>query len=143
MHKCFVVQGKKQETRTRGKTMIPDHYRCTITCAFCGRRKHYEDDSYHKQHLSAKLKNENSRNGGQHGKDNIDKDKGKSKRCGKPQEKGKRGRGDPDKKNEKNQDTSGGNSTPISVGNNPEPSCGQQHTRPMTRFLTQGPAQQQ
>ena len=41
---CFVVQGKKQETNTGAKAKMPDHYRCTITCAFCGKRKHYEDE---------------------------------------------------------------------------------------------------
>ena len=40
---CFVVQGKKQETNTGAKKQLPDHYRCTITCAFCGKRKDYED----------------------------------------------------------------------------------------------------
>ena len=37
---CFVVQGKQQETNTGAKAKLPDHYRCTITCAFCGKRKH-------------------------------------------------------------------------------------------------------
>ena len=31
---CFVVKGKTQETNTGAKTKMPDHYRCTITCAF-------------------------------------------------------------------------------------------------------------
>ena len=53
---CFVVQGKKHETNTGTKPKMPDHYRCTITCAFCGKRKHCEDECYHKQRLSAKLK---------------------------------------------------------------------------------------
>ena len=35
---CSVVQGKKQETNTGAKAKMPDHYRCTITCAFCGKR---------------------------------------------------------------------------------------------------------
>ena len=48
---CFVVQGKQQETNTGAKAKLPDHYRCTITCAFCGKRKHYEDECYHKQRL--------------------------------------------------------------------------------------------
>ena len=48
-HDCFVVQGKKQETNTGGNAKLPDHYGCTITCAFCGKRKHYEDECYHKQ----------------------------------------------------------------------------------------------
>ena len=49
---CFVVQGKQQEKNTGAKAKLPDHYRCTITCAFCGKRKHYEDVCYHKQRLS-------------------------------------------------------------------------------------------
>ena len=40
MHECFVVQSKKQETNTGGKAKMPDDYRCTTICAFCGRRKH-------------------------------------------------------------------------------------------------------
>ena len=59
-HDCFVVKGKKQETNTGGKAMLPDHYRCTITCAYCGKRKHYKDECYHKQRLSAKLKTKNA-----------------------------------------------------------------------------------
>ena len=51
---CFVVQGKRQQTNTGAKPKLPDHYRCTITCAFCGKGKHYEDECYHKQRLSAK-----------------------------------------------------------------------------------------
>ena len=40
-HECFLVQGKKQETNTAGKAKMPDPYRCAITSAFCGKRKHY------------------------------------------------------------------------------------------------------
>ena len=54
----LVVHGKKQETNTGAKAKMPDRYRCTITCAFCGKRKHYEDECYQKQRLSAKLKGE-------------------------------------------------------------------------------------
>ena len=79
---CFVVQGKKQETNTGAKKQLPDHYRCTITCAFCGKQKHYEDECYLKQRLSAKLKGEDpgkgSGKGGGKGKGN-DSGKGKSK----------------------------------------------------------------
>ena len=42
---------------------MPDHYSWTITCAFCGKPKHYEDECYHRQRLSAKLKSE-AQNGG-------------------------------------------------------------------------------
>ena len=48
---CFVFQGKEQETNTGANPKMPDHYRCTITCAFCGKRKHYEDECYHKGSL--------------------------------------------------------------------------------------------
>ena len=72
---CFMVQGKKQETNTGSKAKMPDHYRCTITCAFCGKRKPYQDESYHKQRLSAKLKNENGSGKGS-GKGTANRDSG-------------------------------------------------------------------
>ena len=74
---CFVVQGKKQETNTGSKAKMPDHYKCTITCAFCGKGKHYEDECHHKQRLLAKLKRENGS-----GKGNADQDSGKRKSKG-------------------------------------------------------------
>ena len=93
---CFVVQGKKQETNTGAKAKMPDHYRCAITCAFCGKRKHYEDECYDKQRLSAKLKGEDpgkgSGKGGGKGNGN-DSGKGKLKGRGKGQDKNQRGRG--------------------------------------------------
>ena len=93
---CFVVQGKRQETNTGAKPKIPDHYRCTITCAFCGKRKHYEDECYHKQRLSTTLKGEDPGKGPGKGggKDNgHDSGKGKSKGRGKGQDKSRGGRG--------------------------------------------------
>ena len=79
---CFVVQGRKQETNTGAKPKMLDHWRCTITCAFCGKRKHYDDECYHKQRLLAKLKGEAPRKGsGKDGGKGNGKDswKGKSK----------------------------------------------------------------
>ena len=75
---CFVVQGKKQETNSGGKAKMLDHYRCTITFAFSGKVKHYEDECYHKQRLSAKLKNEIA-SGKSSGKGNADNDSGNGK----------------------------------------------------------------
>ena len=69
---CFVVQGKKQETNTGGKAKMPNHNRCTITCAFRGKMKHYEDECYHKQSLWAKLKTEKGSSKGTR-KGNADK----------------------------------------------------------------------
>ena len=79
---CFVVQGKKKETNTGAKPKMPDHYRCTITGAFCGKRTHYKDECDHKQRLSAKLKGEDpgKDSGKGSGKGNSnDSGKGKSK----------------------------------------------------------------
>ena len=144
-HDCFVVQGKQQETNTSGKAKLPDHYRCTITCAFCGKRKHYEDECYHKQRLSAKLKTENASGKGG-GKGNADKNngQGKSKGNGKGQGgKGTGGRGGGDRKPDKNKNAnpSGRNPSPTPEGN-PESSGGQPNTGPTTRFQTQGQQEQ-
>ena len=98
-----MVPGKKQETNTSGKAKLPDHYRCTITCAFCGKRKHYKDACYHKQRLSAKLKTENTSGKGS-GKGNADKDSGNGKSKGNGKGlggKGKGGRGGSDRKPDK------------------------------------------
>ena len=143
---CFVVQGKKQETNTGAKPKMPDHYRCTITCAFGGKKKHYEDEFYHKQRLSAKLKGEDpgkgSGKGGGKGNCN-DSGKGKSKGHGKGQDKNHGGRGGganrrPDKDN-KNPDKNGGNPNP-NPGGNSEPSGGQ--FGPTTRSQTQAQREQ-
>ena len=142
---CFVVQGKKRETNTGSKAKLPDHYRCTITCAFYGKRKHYKDECYHKQRLSAKLKTENASGKGS-GKGNVNKDtgSGKSKGNGKVQGgKGKGGRGDSDRKPDKgkNANPSGGNPN-TTPGGNSEPSGGQPNTGPMTRSQTQAQQEQ-
>ena len=96
-HDCFVFQGKKQETNSGVKPKMPDRHRCTITCAFCGKRKHYEDECHHKKRPSAKLKGKDPGNGsgkgGGKGNGN-DSGKGKSKGRGKGQDKSQGGRGE-------------------------------------------------
>ena len=140
----FVVQGKKQETNTDGKAKLPDHYRCTITCEFCGKRKHYKDECYHKQRLSAKLKNKNgSSKGSGKGKADQDSGKGKSKGRGKGQEKNTGGRGGSDRKpdRDKKADKTGGNPNPT-PGANSEPSGGQPNPGRRTRSQTQAQQEQ-
>ena len=140
-HNRFVVQGKKQETNTCGKAKLPDHYRLTITCAFCGKRKHYEDECYHKQCLSAKLRTKNASAKGNASKDDG---QGRSKGNGKGQGgKGKGGRRGGNRKPDKNKNAnpSRGNPNPT-PGRNPEPSCGQPNTGPTTRSQTQGQQEQ-
>ena len=143
---CFVVQGKKQEINTGAKTKMLDHDRCTITCAFCPKRKHYEDECYHKQRLSTKLKGEDpskgcGKGGGKSNGNNSGK--GTSNGVGKGQDKNQGGRGgganhQPDKDN-KNPDKNGGNPNP-NPGGNSEPSEGQ--SGPTTRSQTQAQREQ-
>ena len=116
------------------------HHLCVLR-----KTKHYEDECYHKQRLSAKLKTENASGKGC-GKGNASKDngQGKSKGNGKGQGgKGKGGRGGGDRKPDKNKNAnlSGGNpnSTP---GGYPESSGGQPNTGPTTRSQTQGQQKQ-
>ena len=88
---CYVVRGKKQEVNTGSTQKMPDRYRCTVTCAFCGRRKHYEDEFYHKQPLSANLKAEANGQGAQgntNGNTNANSGCGKGKGNGKGKSKG-------------------------------------------------------
>ena len=139
-----MVQPKKQETNTGSKAKMPDHYRCTITCAFCGKRRHCEDECYQKQCLSAKLKTENgSGKGSGKGNANHGSGKGMSKGRGKGQEKGKGDRGGSDRKpdKDKNADQCGGNPDPTPGGNS-EPCGGQPNMGPITRFQTQAQQEQ-
>ena len=145
---CFVVQGKKQETKTGAKAKMPDHYRCISTCAFCEKRKHYEDDCYHKQRLSAKLKGEDagkgSGKGGCKGNSN-DSGKGKSKGRGKRQDKNQGGRGgganrQPDK-DKRSPDKNGDNPNP-NPGGTPSPMEGSlvpPHARRIRPSENEGP----
>ena len=142
---CFVVQEKKQETNTGGKAKLPDHYRWTITCAFCGKRKHYAGECYHKQRLSVKLETENATGKGSgNGNANKDSGQGKSKGNGKGEGgKGKGGRGGSDRKpdNDNNANQSGGNPN-TKPGGNSAPSGGQPNTGPTTRSQTQAQQEQ-
>ena len=144
-HDCFVVRGRKQENNTGGTAKLPDHYRCTITCAFCGKRKQYEDECYHKQRLSAKLKTENASGKGV-GKGNANKDNGQGKSKGNGKGHGGKGKdrgGGRDRKpdEDKNANSSGESPNPT-PGGNPEPSGGQLNTGPATRSQTQGQQEQ-
>ena len=136
-------QKQSQETNTGSNPKMPDHYRCTITCAFCGKRKHFEDECYHKQCLSARLNGEDPGKGSgeRGGKDKYDSGIGKSKGRGKGQDKSQDGRGGcsdrQQEKDNRNQDISGGNPNPNAEGNS-EPSVGQSGSGPTTRSQTQG-----
>ena len=52
-----MLQMKRQQHTKDGKTVThQDHFRCTITCGYCGKRRHYEDECHIKKRESDKLK---------------------------------------------------------------------------------------
>ena len=52
-----ILQMKRQQHSKDGKIVTDqDHFRCTITCGYCGKRRHYEDEYHIKKRESDKLK---------------------------------------------------------------------------------------
>ena len=52
-----MLQIKRQQHTKDGKTVThQDHVRCTITCGYCGKRRHYEDECHIKKREDDKLK---------------------------------------------------------------------------------------
>ena len=52
-----MLQMKRQQHPKDGKTVThQDHFRCTITCGYCGRRRHYKDECHIKKCDSDKHK---------------------------------------------------------------------------------------
>ena len=52
-----MLQMKRQQHTKDGKPVThQDHFRCTITCGYCGKRRHYEDECHIKRCESDKLK---------------------------------------------------------------------------------------
>ena len=52
-----MLQMKRQQYTNDGKPVThQDHFRCTITCGYCGKRRHYEDECHIKKRESDKLK---------------------------------------------------------------------------------------
>ena len=50
-------QLKRQQHTGDGKTVNhQDHFRCTITCSFCGKPRHYADKCHKRRRKSGKLK---------------------------------------------------------------------------------------
>ena len=52
-----MLQMKRHQHSKDGKTVThQDHFRCTITCGYCGKRRHNEDECHTKKRESDKLK---------------------------------------------------------------------------------------
>ena len=47
---------RQQHTKDGKQVTHQDHFRCTITCGYCGKHRHYEDECHIKKRESDKLK---------------------------------------------------------------------------------------
>ena len=53
---CMLELERTQKTKDGQKVKHQDHFRCTIMCGYCGKRRHYEDECHIKRRESEKLK---------------------------------------------------------------------------------------
>ena len=53
---CMLQMKRQQHTKDGKPVTHQDHFRCTITCGCCGKRRHYEDECHIKKRESGKLK---------------------------------------------------------------------------------------
>ena len=53
---CMLQMKRQQHTEDGKPVTHQDHVRCTITCGYCGKRRHYEDECHIKKRESDKLK---------------------------------------------------------------------------------------
>ena len=53
---CMLQLKHKQKTKDGQEAKHQHHFRCTITCGYCGKRRHYEDECHMKRRKSEKLK---------------------------------------------------------------------------------------
>ena len=53
---CMLQMKRQQHTKDGKPVTHQDHFRCTITCGYCGKRRHYEDEWHIKKRESDKLK---------------------------------------------------------------------------------------
>ena len=53
---CMLQLKRTQKTKDRQEVKHQDHFRCTIMCGYCGKRRHYEDECHIKRRYSEKLK---------------------------------------------------------------------------------------
>ena len=53
---CILQRKRIQKIKYGQEVKHQDHFRCTITCGYCGKRRHYEDECHIKRHESERLK---------------------------------------------------------------------------------------
>ena len=67
---CMLQLRQTQKKKDGQEVKHQDHFRCTITCGYCGKRRHYEDECHIKRRESEKLKKaeeERRKNAGKEG----------------------------------------------------------------------------
>ena len=67
---CMLQLKRTQKTKDGQEVKHQDHFCCTITCGYCGKRRHYEDECHIKRREFEKLKKaeeERCRNAGKGG----------------------------------------------------------------------------
>ena len=68
---CMLQLKRTQKTKDGQEVKHQDHFCCTITCGYCGKRRHYEDACHKKRRESEKLnkaEEERRKNTGKGGK---------------------------------------------------------------------------
>ena len=53
---CMLQLKRTQKTKDGQEVKHQDHFCCTITCGYCGKRRHYEDECHKKRRESENLK---------------------------------------------------------------------------------------
>ena len=53
---CMLQMKRQQHSRDEKTATQQDHFRCNITCGYCGKRRHYEDECHINKRESDKLK---------------------------------------------------------------------------------------
>ena len=53
---CMLHMKRQQHNKDAKPVTHQDHFRCTITCGYCGKRRHYEDECHIQKRESDKLK---------------------------------------------------------------------------------------
>ena len=53
---CMLQLKRTQKTKDGQEVKHQDHFRCTVTCGYCGKRTHYDDECHIKRRQSKKIK---------------------------------------------------------------------------------------
>ena len=55
---CMLQMKRQQHTKDGKPVTHQDHFRCTITCGYCGKHRHYKDECHIKKRESDELKHQ-------------------------------------------------------------------------------------